>query len=110
MSTHNICYYGECCGYSLESPGRGNSNEYPQHMFLWRNMENYHQIHTLSVPLILCRNFCSILLCCKILKVISVRCEVVIKIKKYETDVITKQLKLHSSKFKRQLFFSAGYK
>ena len=26
-----------CCGYSLEAPHRGASNEYPQHMFLWRN-------------------------------------------------------------------------
>ena len=26
MSTHNICFY---------------SNEYPQHMFLWRTDENY---------------------------------------------------------------------
>ena len=24
-----------CCGYSLESPRRGDSNEYPQHTFLW---------------------------------------------------------------------------
>ena len=23
-----------CCGYSLEAPHRGSSNEYPQHMFL----------------------------------------------------------------------------
>ena len=23
-----------CCGYSLESPCRGDSNEYPQHRFL----------------------------------------------------------------------------
>ena len=23
-----------CCGYSLELPRRGHSNEYPQHMFL----------------------------------------------------------------------------
>ena len=30
-----------CCGYSLESPRRGDSNEYPQHMFLWRTIENY---------------------------------------------------------------------
>ena len=30
-----------CCGYSLESPRRGNSNEYPQLMFLWRTIENY---------------------------------------------------------------------
>ena len=28
----NICF-----GYSLELPWQGNSNEYPQHMFLWRN-------------------------------------------------------------------------
>ena len=26
--------------YSLEAPRRGASNEYPQHMFLWRNKEN----------------------------------------------------------------------
>ena len=25
-----------CCGYSLEVPRRGTSNEYPQHMFLTR--------------------------------------------------------------------------
>ena len=25
-----------CCGYSLEVPRQGTSNEYPQHMFLWR--------------------------------------------------------------------------
>ena len=31
----NICY-----GYSLEGPQRGASNEYPQHMFLWRNKKN----------------------------------------------------------------------
>ena len=30
-----------CCGYSLELPRRGNSNEYPHHMFLWRTIENY---------------------------------------------------------------------
>ena len=28
-------------GKSLESPQQGDSNEYPQHMFLWRNNENY---------------------------------------------------------------------
>ena len=27
--------------YSLELPCRGNSNEYPQYMFLWRNMNNF---------------------------------------------------------------------
>ena len=26
--------------YSLEAPRRGTSNEYPQHMFLWRNKKN----------------------------------------------------------------------
>ena len=26
-----------CCGYSLEAPRRGASNEYPQNMFLLRN-------------------------------------------------------------------------
>ena len=30
MSAHNICFYGE---------RRGGSNEYPQHMFLWRTDE-----------------------------------------------------------------------
>ena len=29
-----------CCGYSLEAPRRGASNEYPQHMFSWRNKKN----------------------------------------------------------------------
>ena len=29
-----------CCGYSLEVPRRGTSNEYPQHMFSWRNKKN----------------------------------------------------------------------
>ena len=31
-----------CCGYSLEVPRRGTSNEYPQHMFLCRNKKNSH--------------------------------------------------------------------
>ena len=29
-----------CCGYSLEAPQRGASNEYPQHMFSLRNKKN----------------------------------------------------------------------
>ena len=29
-----------CCGYSLEVPQQGTSNEYPQHMFPWRNKTN----------------------------------------------------------------------
>ena len=33
-----------CCGYSLESPYQGNSNEYPQRMFLLRNKHNYPSV------------------------------------------------------------------
>ena len=29
-----------CCGYSLEAPHWGTSNEYPQHMFSWRNKKD----------------------------------------------------------------------
>ena len=29
-----------CCGYSLEAPQQGASNEYPQHTFSWRNKKN----------------------------------------------------------------------
>ena len=29
-----------CCGYSLEAPWQGASNEYPQHMFSWGNKKN----------------------------------------------------------------------
>ena len=29
------------CGYSLEAPRRGASNEYPQHMFSWRKKNIY---------------------------------------------------------------------
>ena len=29
-----------CCGYSLEAPRRGASNEYPQHMFVLGNKKN----------------------------------------------------------------------
>ena len=39
-----------CCGYSLEAPRRGASNEYPQHMFLLRNKKNYPII----IPLLQC--------------------------------------------------------
>ena len=28
-----------CYGYSLKSPWRGDSNDYPQHMFSWRTVE-----------------------------------------------------------------------
>ena len=33
-----------CCRYSLEAPRRGASNEYPQHMFSWRNKKNIYGI------------------------------------------------------------------
>ena len=36
-----------CCGYSLEVPHRGTSNEYPQHIFLWRNKKNIYWVPTL---------------------------------------------------------------
>ena len=29
-----------CCGYSLEAPRGGASNEYPQHMYSSRNKKN----------------------------------------------------------------------
>ena len=32
--------------YSLDFPRRGDSNEYPQHIFLWRNKQNYPLIIT----------------------------------------------------------------
>ena len=32
-----LLYENNCCGNSLEAPRRGASNEYPQHMFSWRN-------------------------------------------------------------------------
>ena len=35
-----------CCGYSLEWTWRDESNEYPQHMFLWRNKQRYLLIIT----------------------------------------------------------------
>ena len=31
-----------CCGCVLESSRRDDSNTHPQHMFLWRIIENYH--------------------------------------------------------------------
>ena len=32
------------CGYSLEVPRRGTSNEYPQHMFLWSKKKSTHLV------------------------------------------------------------------
>ena len=44
----SVLYKNVCCGYSLESPRWGDSNEYPQHthLFLWRNKQNYPLIIT----------------------------------------------------------------
>ena len=36
----HICDQNIDCGYSLEPPRRGGSNEYPQSMFLSRNKKN----------------------------------------------------------------------
>ena len=33
-------YKNICCGFSLEAPHQGTSNEYPQHMFSWKNKKN----------------------------------------------------------------------
>ena len=35
-----------CCGYSIEAPWQVASNEYPQHMFIWRTGANYPIIIT----------------------------------------------------------------
>ena len=45
ISPQNIC-----CGYSLEVPLQGTSNEYPQHMFLWRNKKNISTFPLIKVP------------------------------------------------------------
>ena len=46
-----------CCGYSLEVPQQGTSNEYPQHMFLWRNKKDISIFRVKKVPyLLLCIN------------------------------------------------------
>ena len=37
------------CGYSLEVPREGTSNEYPQHMFLLRNKKNISSFWTESL-------------------------------------------------------------
>ena len=42
MGIHNICMH-VCCGYSLEAPQQGTSNEHPHlHMVLWRNNKDIH--------------------------------------------------------------------
>ena len=42
-----------CCGYSLEAPHWGASNEYPQHMFLLRNKKDISSFLMKKVPYLL---------------------------------------------------------
>ena len=46
-----------CCGYSLEVSHLGTSNEYPQHMLLWRNKKNMYLDIILSAVMVATRNF-----------------------------------------------------
>ena len=48
----SVLHKNICCGCSLQSPRRGDSNEYryPQHRFLWRNKQNYPIIITRYPP------------------------------------------------------------
>ena len=48
-----------CCGFSLESSRRGDSNEQPKHMFLWRNKQNYPLIITKYPHLFHCKKYLS---------------------------------------------------
>ena len=52
----NFCQFSIeiCCRRSLESPHPGNSNEYPQLTFLWRNKQNYPLIITKYSHLFFC--------------------------------------------------------
>ena len=64
------------CGYSLEAPQTGTSNEYPQHMFSWRNKKisvffcwkncriwsytncsNYNKIHICTITIWIVNKF-----------------------------------------------------
>ena len=40
LNYHKIFIIIICLGCVLESPRRGDSNTHPQHMILWRNIEN----------------------------------------------------------------------
>ena len=48
--TGNVCNYHSfmktCCGYSLEAPCQGTSNEYLQNMFSWRNKKKKQYVDT----------------------------------------------------------------
>ena len=45
-----------CCGYSFEASRRGASNEYPQHVFSWRNKKNISYFYKKKSPYLY---FCS---------------------------------------------------
>ena len=42
-----------CCGYSLEAPHQGASNEYQQHMFSLRNKKDISSFQMKKVPYLL---------------------------------------------------------
>ena len=50
------------CGYSLEVPPRGTSNEYPQHSFMCRNLKNISSFQLKKVP---CLELCTVIDPCK---------------------------------------------
>ena len=53
-----------CCGYSLEAPQRGASNDYPQHMFSWRNKKDISIFRMKKAPyLLLCNIICAMRKC-----------------------------------------------
>ena len=58
---HMFLWRNICCGYSLESPRRGDSNEHPQHMFFWRTRENCLLIITKYPPHLTLYNLVSFL-------------------------------------------------
>ena len=45
-----------CCGYSLKALRWSASNEYPEHMFCWRNKKNIYMIPFLSRPMLVLIN------------------------------------------------------
>ena len=54
-------YVNRCCGHSLEAPHRCASNEFPQHMFLWRNKKTI-RIPPISVAMFYVKESCILLL------------------------------------------------
>ena len=65
-----------CCGYSLEAPRRGASNEYPQHMVLWRIGENYPRIiikySSLTIPLVAHVTIRAVLFCISLTQIFDI--------------------------------------